>query len=180
MNVSFNGIKNIGAINLEMKESPESEQSLMYNCVNFQLDNKGNPDLDSFEKVLRKYPNAINHNFVTIATFQKQRGEYEKDTPQICINAKDLELNDENLWVYEKITKMLDKIGDKSLKTYEVSEDYLESEDCEDMLYPMNIMKLDDIDKEILMRTSHEPKHARECTKEMLETIQQAVFDYMA
>lgn len=180
MNITFGGIRNIGAINIEMKESPEDENSLMYNCVNFQLDNRGNRDLDDFDRVFKRFPNSVNKDFITLTVFQKQHGEFEKETPQICLNAKDLEINDENLWIYEKITKMLDKIDEKPLRTYEVNDDYIESEDCQQMLYPINVMGLDKTDTEILLRTSHDPKHAKISSKEMSKTIQDAIIDYMA
>ena len=180
---TFTGVKNVGALGIDMQmqnTDDDNDSTLEYRCVNLQLNNKGNKDLDNFERVLKKYPNSVNKDFLTIQTFQTRQGEFDVPTPDITLNFKDLEVNDENLWIYEKLVKLLSDVSKKPSKEFETNEGYLESEDCQKMLYPLNICGLDEIDQEIMLRTCHDPEMLSGNIKNMTDSLEQAVYDYLA
>ena len=183
MNISFTGYKNIGSVNyqiMDFDKKEDDDQSLFVNCVNLQLTNKYDKDLDTFERVLKRYPNNINRDFVTLMSFEKQDGEFVYDRPEFMLNFKPLNINDENLWIFEKLAAMLDSLAKKDPESYEISEQYLESEDCQQMLNPGNFGNLDEIDQQIVVRLSHEPQRTQKDVESMSHKLEKAICDYMA
>lgn len=183
MNITFTGLKNIGGLQVNQiircqkgfadgymdEENSEYRQFTKYMNVNCQLTNYDGNDLDRFEKILRKYPNQINKNFITL--------EY---TPHgFYLNSKALPVNDDNLWIFESLVKLLDKKLKDNTDNFGCDIDYLDSEDSKIMLIPKAILDSAS-DANELAFLLHQPDHAKAVMRNMAEEIDKRVCDYLA
>jgi hypothetical protein len=116
MQINFKGIKNAGAHTKLNKEDlaileeggrrfgiPKGKLSV----ISLELTNEGNKDLDEFKEILKNYPNCFNPNMLNL-DIQEQL-EYKKT--QFMINGKAIKMNRENLKIFAKIFRLLDKIS---------------------------------------------------------------------
>lgn len=149
MNVSFQGIKNIGAA-YEYRAEPKvlsinsqnsgpvsrvyipKGQSFELHC---ELNNKGTKDLTEFKEILKTYPNQdpAQKNVLDIicdrATFTDPMNN--ERSLNICkVNGHTMPINDENYSVYRKLVKLVQTISEKDEKELTHDKNYVKSESC--------------------------------------------------
>lgn len=149
MNVSFYGIKNIGAA-FEYRAEPKVLNINGQNCgpvsrvlipkgqsfeLHCELNNKGTKDLTEFKEILKTYPNQdpAQKNVLDIAcdraiftdTMNNQR------SLNICkVNGHTVPMNDENYSVCRKLIKLVQTISEKDEKELTYDKNYVQSESC--------------------------------------------------
>ncbi len=112
---NFTGLKNVGGFGI-------SNGIDVLHFLNFELTNTGTKDLAEFEKILKKYPHPINKNFINFCHLTKD------DT--YSFNGKTLEVCDKNLEIFEKISKLLKRIGQYK-ENMPLNKDYLYGPDAQ-------------------------------------------------
>lgn len=140
MNVSFTGIKNANCTHI-INTTPLSyatEKGTVYIpksrdlVLNAQLTNIDESDLDDFKEILKKYPSPINKDVISFAY------EFVEPSPKnikskYYLNGHHLEINDKNLWIFSKLSKLTEKMQDMSKLTND--KDFEQTRTFYEMMY---------------------------------------------
>ena len=185
MAITFTGFINIGAIQetkvltkqkryadgYNDEENVEYVEVPRYLCINGELTNKNEKDLDKFEKTLRQYPNYLNKNFIRLEYFDNN----------FYLNSKILPLADKNLGIYEDLIHLYDKHSEKPHNEYIVSKDYIKSDDCTLMIIPLDVIKEAESEKELneIKENLHKPYYVQSTLELMSNEINRTVLDYL-
>ena len=121
MNINFTGMQNVGSL----KKHKKTDHDDRVYRVAIQLNNNGEKDLDSFQKVLEKNPGYKDNGFLDLQlrTIPNRRKPNEPFN-DLYINSRKLELNNENLPIFSKISKLLGRIS-KGEEKIPLSSEYL-------------------------------------------------------
>ena len=183
MKISFTGFRNVGHTGIIIGDIAE-DKCVCCNCLNMELTNQGRSDLDEFLEVLRQYPNPVKDNFITVQVVQMQTGEFGVPDSAIALNFKELPLNKQNLWIYEKLVRFFTEVSGHTQQDYKVSNDYMESEECRRLLSsPLQLMDVFDGNLKALksyLKFCHSPEVASLGAGEMASALDEVVCDYLA
>ena len=176
MTISFQGTRNVGGYGVCTIDPIIEKPIPQYMELNVELTNDGyGRDLDNFERILKKYPNEINNRFLT---FEYTKGG--KNIPEgFYLNMKPLKMNDENLPIFEKLVKLLDKVSEKDDTEMKTNRDYLTSNDCA-FFYQGLLNFINPKDRAQLLEKIHEPETAKNSAKGFSNFINEKICDYMA
>lgn len=176
MNISFTGIKNIGGYIVDDGSVDYGDKTFLV-CTQLQLTNKGNRDLDEFTNILKIYRNVYNKDSIFLGYAKNlQNGEYKFN-----LNGSFLEINDVNLFIWEKLAKLFDKLKIKNPNEYELNQSFMDCEDSDLVLSPLcQLYKMDDEQYYSIKQACYIPENAQVAVKRMSEEIENRIYDYFA
>lgn len=165
MDISFKGFKNAGVQSLKFFDYT-GERARM-NLLNCELTNDitGN-DLEIFERVLKKFPNDLNHNFLNIQLWEYKKGsDNAYQSSKLFINNKECPVNNKNLSGLERIANLLKRIIKTNNENFVVNNDYIDN-DAKDSFVHIH----DEYSRELL-NTMHEPKGVKTVAKRIIKEL---------
>ena len=175
MNVTFQGFRNTGVQNITLKRFPNEE--IKISLLNLELTNDiTGKDLNSFEKILKKYPNEINHNFLNLGIWEYKDKFNEGSTYSgLVINDKDCIISYKNLSLLEKVANLIKKILNTSEAKFVVNKDYIENEAANHFFFS-NSLKSDEKN----LYTMHSPENVKQVSKDILKKMTKMVDEFLS
>lgn len=132
LKTSFTGIQNASVVNYKGSGKNLTRRIIM------QLTDEGTKDLTESKPILEKYKDGLGKNFLIIDSTRivDKNGNSQR---KFFINNKELEINENNLNIFAKITNLITKITE-SEKPLKINEDYFISNEYRENIrrYPSN------------------------------------------
>ena len=186
MNVCFSGLKNATSTFIINEQPynilrsgfsfyvPEGKDILL----NVQLDNNGDKDLENFKEILKKFPPKIGKDFVSFS-FEEQQVPGRKRDFKYFLNGRILEINDENLPIFSKLSKLMEKV--QNPLSFHQESSYLEGENCSKALYSIMLAfskYVNQINIGSMIDYAFDPSRIANTASKMREQIQNDMMDY--
>jgi len=176
MEVSFKGFKNTGVQRhvLYNYAGKKRAELTIFNCE-LTNDVKGK-DLDTFEKILKDFPNKVNKNFLNIGFWRYSKNPHINSfESKFFINQKVCTVDMTTLGIFEKIAQLLKRITDTKEQDFVVNKDYLKSDDMRG-----SFLMDDEEDDMELISNMHNPEAVKTISKKLLDNITDSVEDVLS
>ena len=201
MNISFTGIQNVGVARFHNKNNiiPTHATEILtkkgdfiedYNFIMdrivFELTDLEKKDLTNFGKILNQFPNKRSNNFLKFDIVRLKKDEtYLSDIKKLSnpvktlffLNAKQIEMKDENLGLFSKINVLLKRIGGK--EEIPLNDDYIGSYD-QTMSFYDELFSHDHAIPEKTLKNFNDENYARKKAQEMYNITTNSVMEFIS
>lgn len=126
-----------------------------------------------FEDILKKYPDYTNNDTINFHYDRYYSETTKKIKKEFWLNDKPLILNDSNLGIFSKLSKLLTKLSNCTDDELMPQPQYLKSDECKNNFRYF----IRNNDTEVL-KDIHNPYLIRQNAKDMTEEFQNIMFDY--
>lgn len=179
MNISFHGIRNIAACNKTQNICAASSEKDKYistgsSYVSFEVDNNKTNDLDKAQKIFTRYHSPGSNT--VIFEVKPNKEAFEDD---FFINGQKVEFNDDNLKVFETISRFLKTIAEKKPEDFETDDSFERQLDINKQRLEKEAKELYG-DENIKVVKMTDPYWVKESAAKTMETVQNAAFSYFA